>query len=45
MAAARRAEVLGRVAAVSLSPGMLVSLDVLTNGSLVAPGSPSSAWP
>ena len=38
MAAARRAEVLGRVAAVNLAPGMLVSVDVLTNGSLVAPG-------
>jgi hypothetical protein len=38
MAAARRAEVLGRVAAVNLAPGMLISLDVLTTGSLVAPG-------
>jgi hypothetical protein len=36
--ATERAKVLGRIAAVNLVPGMLVSLDLMTNGSIVVPG-------
>jgi hypothetical protein len=38
VAAAERAKVLGRIAAVNLVPGMLVSLDLMTNGSIIVPG-------
>jgi len=38
LAATERAQVLGRVAAIQLVPGMLVSPDLLSNGSLVAAG-------
>jgi hypothetical protein len=38
LAATDRARVLGRLAVTNLVPGMLVSLDLLSDGSLVAPG-------
>jgi hypothetical protein len=38
VAATERARVLGRIAAINLVPGMLVSLDLMTNGSVVVPG-------
>jgi len=38
LAATARAQVVGRLAATNLVPGMLVSLDLLSNGSLVASG-------
>jgi hypothetical protein len=38
LASSGRGRVVGRVAAVNLTPGMLVSLDLLSNGSLVSSG-------